>query len=294
MRPFVVAAALAALPTAPALAQTEQPESDSTIVVHGGRAADAVRDFVAEIGTSPGGTNLARWDRKVCVGVENLAADYAQKLVDRVSLVALAVGLEPGEPGCRANILILADSDGDGLATRLVNEMPERFRPREADNTNLGRDALERFKTSGAPVRWWHVSQTVMADTGANYLPGSSVRVRGVGRLQANVRQEMAYAVIILDAHKIGSISFASLADYVSMVALAQVDSEADMRGYASVLNLFAGEGEARTARLTSWDLDYLIALYDTPGDASSASREASRIARKMMGQPSTSDQAGQ
>jgi hypothetical protein len=290
IRTIALAAAFAsALAALPAAAQ-QQPAADDKVVVQGKRPDEAVRDFVAEVGTSPDGTNLARWDRIICVGATNLTPDYAQKLIDRVSLVALAIGLEPGAPGCKANVLVMADTDGDALATRLVADMPHVFRPPETHGTNLGRDALKVFKTSDAPVRWWHVSQTVLADTGAAYLPGSSVRVRSAGRLRSNVRQEMSHALIILDASRIGTISFASLADYVAMVALAQVDADADTREYPSVLNLFAeGSGE-RNTRLTQWDLDYLTALYEVPGDASSAGREANHIARKMLEEPSTAN----
>jgi hypothetical protein len=290
IRTVALAAALAAAVTAMPAAAQEQPAVDDKVVVQGTRAEDAVRAFVAEVGTSPDGTNLARWDRTICVGATNLSPDYAQKLIDRVSLVALAVGLEPGEPGCKANVLVMADIDGDALASRLVSDLPHVFRPPETHATNMGRDALKVFKTSDAPVRWWHVSQTVLADTGAAYLPGSSVRVRSAGRLRSNVRQEMSHALIILDASRIGTISFGSLADYVAMVALAQVDAEADTREFPSVLNLFDSEVGARNTRLTQWDLDYLVALYEVPGDASSAGREANHIARKMLEEPASTN----
>ena len=279
----------AALATAPAFAQTPQASSNNKVIIEAQRPEEAVRDFVAEIGegAKADGANLARWDRKVCVGVVNITQAYAQRLIDQVSLVAAAVGLEPGEPGCRPNVLVLADSKSDELAARLIKDSPKAFRPEFNGTSNLGRSALRKFEKSNAPVRWWHVSQTVLADTGASAMEGRSVRVRGASRLRNNVREDLQHAIIILDTSRIGSVSFASLADYVAMVALAQVDADADMREFPSILNLFTTEKGDRTARMTQWDLDYLIALYDTPGDTSSAKREARHIARAMMKRPS-------
>jgi len=166
-----VAALAAACMTTPAMAQTPTGQApaasasdpDSTVVVQGRKEEDAVRAFVAEIGEGPKGVNLARWDCKVCVGAINVTPDYAQKLIDRVSLVALAVGLEPGEPGCTANVLILATTDGDALATRVVKDHRAIFHPPETVDDNLGQKALDEFQSSDAPVRWWHVSRTVLS-----------------------------------------------------------------------------------------------------------------------------------
>lgn len=285
----IALAALLATAAAPALAQTPQPAPSNKVVVEAQRPEEAVRDFVAEIGASatPDGANLARWDRKVCVGVVNITPAYAQKLIDQVSLVALAVGLEPGEPGCKPNVLILADSNGDELAARLIKDSPKAFRPEANGASNLGRTALRKFEKSNAPVRWWHVSETVLVDTGQSAMEARSVRVRGASRLRNNVREDLHHAIIILDTKRIGSVSFASLADYVAMVALAQVDADADMSKHPSILNLFNTEKSDRTARMTQWDLDYLIALYGTRGDASTAKSEARHIARAMMTRPS-------
>lgn len=288
LRTIALAAALAATVVAtPAIAQEQQQEqktASESVVVQGQRLEDAVRDFVAEITEAPDGENLARWDRKVCVGVFNMAPEYAQKLIDRVSIIASAVGLEPGEPGCRINVLIMADSDGNALATRLVGDHLRKLRPAGRDGAStLGREALKRFQTSGAPVRWWHVGMTVLTDTGQPVERGRSVRVRKASRLNSNVRQDLSRVLIILDTSRIGSVSFASLGDYVAMATLAQLDAEADTSDFPTVMNLFANKSGDRTQRLTQWDLDYLRALYEVPGDAVSANREQTRIGRNML-----------
>ncbi len=69
----------------PAFAQQPPQDAEDRVTVEGRKPEDAVRAFVAEVGAAPSGTNLARWDRKVCVGVMNLKTEYAQKLADEVS-----------------------------------------------------------------------------------------------------------------------------------------------------------------------------------------------------------------
>jgi hypothetical protein len=278
IRNAILAVSLAAAVALPAFAQDT---SSDRVVVEGRSVEEAVRDFVGEIGVSVDKHNLARWDGIICVGAHNIAPDFAQQLIDRVSLVAVAVGLEPGEPGCKPNVLIMAHEDGKALAARMVQDHRGIFDPPMTDGTNLGRKALERFTTSDAPVRWWHRTQTVMADTGEPFARGAQVRVRNSGRTISNVRQEMVDILIVLDTGRIGSVPFGSLSDYVSMIALAQLDDEADTREFPSVLNLFSAAD--RKARLTSWDLDYLTSLHGTRRDAPNRTREANRIARAML-----------
>lgn len=285
--------ALAALLTAgatPAFAQTPPESEVEDVTVIGRPLREAVQAFVEEVGVAQRDQNLARWDRRVCVGVVNLNPRYAQALADQVSAVAMVVGLQPGDPGCRPNILILADSNGDALARALVDEDPQVFRP-DIGNTNLGEAALEHFQTSGAPVRWWSTTYTRTADFGVT-----------ASRLRQSHEEALGHVIIILDTSRIGQVSFASLADYISMVALAQVDAQIDPTGYDTVFNLFTPDG-SRSQRMTDWDLAYLRALYEMRGDAADADRQARDIAlaasREIQAEadraqetPASSDQA--
>lgn len=285
MRRLILSAASAAflLVAGAAQAQTPPEEAPSTevegVTILGQSLREAVQSFVEEVGDAQRDQNLARWDRRVCIGVVNLNARYAQALVDQVSAVAMAVGLRPGEPGCRPNVLILADSDGDALARALVAEDPQVFRP-DIGNTNLGQAALEQFQSSGAPVRWWSVTYTRTAEFGVT-----------ASRIRASHEEALGHVIIILDTSQIGPVSFASLADYVSMVALAQVDAQIDASAYDSVFNLFAPAG-SRTQRMTDWDLAYLRGLYEARGDAADPDRQAREIALQLRRELEARDEA--
>src|SRR5690606_19018311 len=88
-------------------------------------------DFVVSIGdTSNTSRGFARWRDRLCVGIYNLKnEEAAQFLADRISEIALELGLKPGEPGCRSDVSIIFTTDGRDMATRLVETSPSAFRP---------------------------------------------------------------------------------------------------------------------------------------------------------------------
>lgn len=267
---------------------------DTDIVIGQGRR-DRVRSFIREVSAPPPGRVLARWDRAICIGAANLQSERAQFLIDRVALRAVELGLEVDGPGCRPNIVVIAALDAGDVARALVEDDPISFRP-SLTATDRGERALARFQSTDAPVRWWHVSLPVVADTGeiAVSLRGEpvlvngrpeplTVRVRDASRLRSNTRDDLARVVIIIDAAKVGPVGFGALSDYVAMIALAQIDADADTSAYDSVLNMFA-EGADRSAGLTPWDRDYLSSLYTTRRDRIRASQQAEDIVREMTG----------
>jgi hypothetical protein len=57
----------------------------------------------------------------------------------------------------------------------------------------------------------------------------------------------------------VDSISLPQLADYCTLIALAQVDPKADVASFETILNVFI---DPTITGLTGWDRDYLAALY--------------------------------
>ena len=244
----------------PAEAATELQE----VVVEGRRLRAVVEDFVGEVGApATGDRGAARWNSSVCIGVVNLRADVAQYIVDRASDVARELGLTAGEPGCTANVLIIAAADGQAVADGIVGERRRAFTPGGSGMTRSLR-ALETFRTSDAPIRWWHVSGPVDSESGelATRLPGRDaprIAVSRASRLRTDIRDDMFKAIIVVDISKTASLSLTQLADYCTLIALAQVDPDADVAAFDTVLNVFSNP---EVPGLTAWDKDYLNALY--------------------------------
>jgi hypothetical protein len=126
---------------------------------------------------------------------------------------------------------------------------------------------LEDFTNSTAPVRWWHVNQTVSADGQELGGDNGSQVIRGgppPGRLRRATRQDFLRGLIIVDARQAEGVQFQALADYLAMVSLAQLDPEGQTIGTPTILNLFAARdaGGAMPATMTQWDEAYLEGLY--------------------------------
>ncbi len=259
-------------PVQTAIPSADTPTDLEDVVVEGRRLDDRVNTFVREIGAPANNRGLARWRGSVCPAVVNLRNDMAHAIVDRVSDVAQEVGLRVGDEGCTPNILIFATDDAQAFTPELVAYRPRLFRL-GGTGTDRGRAALEAFQTVDRPVRWWHVSVPVDEEgqvatripgyckdpcsTPMDYTP--QVRVNG-SRLLSSISDNLARVYIVLDANEIADVNLGQLGDYVAMVALAQVNPDADTSGYATVLNLF--DDPAQTEGLTNWDKAYLEGLY--------------------------------
>ena len=276
------------------------PTQLRSIIVDGRRLEEAARAYVEQVGEPPRGTRLARWSRPVCVSMTNMQPRFAQFVIDRIAANTLDAGADVGGPGCRPNVIILATMDGPALARRLVDEAGLGFRP-AINHTNLTRDALANFQNSDAPVRWWNVVMPVTTDTGdiAIALRGDSVvdggkfrmiQVRDGSRIRSNIRYDMAWTIVIIDMNRTNGVPLGVLADYVSMVSLAQVDAEADLTGQDTVMNLF--EDPAAVDSLTQWDKDYLAALYATPPDRVGTAQQEGAVVRTLTRQRRADDEA--
>lgn len=272
---FLVAAALAL--SAQQASTQDEPDTGTRledIQVTGRPLESLIRSFVDNVAAPNAGRNLARWDRRVCVGAANLRAETAQYLVDRISTVAEDLGLRPGDPGCTPNILIIASSDPRALTEGLIARSPLSFRP-GGSGMDRGGARLRDFRDGDRAVRWWAVSIPTDSDTGqrAVRLPGDCrepcggvtsyapmITVRNPSQLSTQIVDNLNRVIVIVDANKLNGISAQQLADYIAMVSLAQIDPEAETSAYATILNLFDDAGPPQT--LTDWDLAYLQGLY--------------------------------
>jgi hypothetical protein len=243
------------------------------VVVEGNRLENATQAFVRAVGAPARGRGLARWRGGICAGVANLQPEPAQFIVDRISDTARDLGLRVGQPDCVPTILVVATKNAAEFTPAFVERRPSLFRV-GGPGMDRGSSAFENFKTSDRAVRWWQVSVSV------DELGGVAVRIPGycanacinaadmtpgvrvlASRLLAPTEDDIKRVFVIVDVDKVADTSIDQLADYISMVALAQVDPEADTRSYSTILNVFNDPQD--TPRLTTWDRAYLRGLYE-------------------------------
>lgn len=240
-----------------------------------GRPLDRLVDaFTREVAAPNRDRSLARWRSGICVSTFNLRPDGAQYLIDRVSTVAQDIGLTPGAPGCSPTVLIVATDHPSEMARALAERSKRVLRPGGA-GMDRGGSALRAFESSSAPVRWWQVSMPVDSMTlgRATRIPGETytdaeakIDAPTVSVMSSKATNQIVddiyKTIIILDAREISNVSSQQLADYVSMVTLAQINPQANTSGYASILNVF--QNPDATPGLTEWDKAYLSGLYAT------------------------------
>lgn len=272
-----------------ALAQTT-PD----IVVTGVRPEQA-QSFVESVAAvSPMADQLPRWDNVVCTSIAGMPARQGQFLADRIAQRAAAVGLQPGGPGCQANIAVFVTGDSDTFSRQLFERDRQLFHYLQTNNVStMGQGALEQFLETSRAVRWWHVSETYGADglslagDASQGGMGNAPMARASGtRLSSTTREDLTQVIIIIDARRVQGVQLAALADYVSFVALAQVNPNASTSDYPTIMNLFDG-ASARSdapAGLTQWDQAFLDALYKTQRNAVTPGQQRSEIARRMLG----------
>jgi hypothetical protein len=273
------------------------------VVVIGQRLNEAAALFVDQVADPAGDRGTARWDDGVCVGAANFTPEVAQYLVDRVSDMVRELGLRAHEPPCHPSILIIGTTDGAGFARELVGKRRQLFIV-GGSGMDQGRAALARFQSGEAPVRWWHVSVPVDDETGqvAVRLPGMhsirpspdnpfgrlmeeahapQVRRNFASRLRQPLRDVMKRSFVIVDVDRLDGVTLEQLADYVTFVSLAQVDPDADLSRFDSILNLF--KPERRAESLSEWDMAYLQGLYTVRQGYVGTQAHASALSRSIL-----------
>ncbi|MBO9502458.1 hypothetical protein [Brevundimonas sp. A19_0] len=269
-------------PQDPARQDPVRPVTVEGVTVEGRQqsARERAIPFVREIIAPARRSEPARWAEPVCVQVLNLEGEAARYMADRVATVASDVGLRVEEGGCEPNILIALTDDSDRMAHDLVDARRRQFVLGSA-GTDRGREALAAFQASDAPVRWWHVSLPVDIYTGRATvrLPGQppfSFPPQGItkpsdlgeygqvvagSRLLNHSQNNLQQVIIIVDVARAEGTGLIELTDYVAMVALAQIDPDAEIGGYDTILNLFT-DGAVHPPYMTDWDWAFLTGLY--------------------------------
>lgn len=279
-----------AQPPAPPTA-AEPPNEVEGVVVTGRRDGEAAQrkaesEFVRELGATTPRDRLARWNGSLCVGVVGLPQKHAAYIADRIAQETLAAGLDVGPPGCTPNSLILFTSEADKTAADFRKQRRAFFTGGAASSGLLeaggGGQRIKDFLTSSRPVRWWHIALKTGSD--GRPITGGTLQTTTSSRLASNYREDLSRAVIIVDATRVRGATYEALASYLAMVALAQLDPEAQPKGLETIMTLFADRDAGRppAETLTDWDRAYLKGLYAAPDDARNLNAQRGAIRRSL------------
>ncbi len=276
--------------------------------------------FASQVALSASDEQYARWSDGLCPSVAGLPAADAQTVIDHIARRAHQAGLEVAGAGCARNLIIIFAPDGAAVSRELVSTRPDLLGyPSALEIPAAVRPRLDAFTAGERPVRYWHRSTTMGADGssvneggarqgrstrdslaaqrggGSDAVLGGSgvsnveaVRADGT-RFRSATREDITFAVVVVDTTRVQGVSPSAVADYVTMASLVELDPNADLSAYPSILNLFRDGASAPTA-LTAWDLGYLEGLYRANTRASASLRqqrgEISRRIERAVARP--------
>lgn len=277
----------------PAQSEPSEPHRLEDLVVTGRHRDEIIRDFVENVADPVAGRPLARWRSEVCVSVINMESQSAHFIVERISHVAREVGLRSGGPRCKPNLVLVASANPAGEAQGLVQRYRRLLKP-NMTGASQGRAELARFQESDAPIRWWHINQvTDQNGRRAFRAPGdtpfdkSSLHEAAYvsvmpSRLWSSYSEDINYAVAIFNPRELEHLTALQLADYLSLVTLAQISPTASTANYDSILNVTDANYVTEADQLTQWDWAYLKGLYSATRTQSNLSASRVEIASSI------------
>lgn len=224
----------------------------------------------------------ARWEDGICPVTVGLGAKYAAYITDRVRVVAKEAGTPvDARASCKPNIEIVFTTTPQKLADGIAKN--HRVYLGYASNSDQ-RAALAVVRH---PIQAWYTTATKDVDGDMDVdspgtmptepitnmqraaIPKAQAGVRRVtgGRLQDGLHSILYHVIIVAEPAKLARYEVGTLADYIAMLALAQIASLDTCQPLGSIINLLAKDCDNVPAGLTASDRGYLRGLYSMRAD---------------------------
>jgi hypothetical protein len=270
-----------------ASAETAAPAENVTVT--GSRSAlhDFAKTFAAPTKVTG---KIARWEHRVCPLVAGQNPNYSRFITQRVQYVALAAGAPVNtEASCAPNIEIVFTTTPQDLLDSVSKDDPDYL---GYATSSAQRKALA---TVTRPIQAWYATETTdlkgrsHLDTGRPVVNGNNITNLGGpansrGDILSNVPGNILdlppfyastgnhlndgihtgfnHILIMIDSTKLAGQDIVPLADYISMLALTQVNSLDACQDLPSIVNRMAPDCGHAVNGLTMYDLTYLQSLY--------------------------------
>jgi hypothetical protein len=280
---FIAVAWAQPLAAQPARAPTEN------VTVTGTRSREVLEKFIESFATPARMTGkIARWEDGICPVVVGLPADFTKFVAQRVKNLAKQVGapVNDKEP-CEHNIAIVFTAAPQALLDNIRKSQPWFLG--YSDNSSQ----TEKLAAVTRPIQAWYMTATKdlrgqpevdtartagveIAGLANSSDPTSFVRIvmpnahfRNVtgSRLGDGLHSAFYDVIIVVDPNKLVDYEIGALADYISLLALTQLNSLDTCQQLPSIVNLLAVGCEPKADALTDNDIAYLHGLYKmSPG----------------------------
>jgi len=266
-----IRAAAQPMPAAPPPAQ---PIEDVTVEAPRIPQEQAIHNFVdSSVQPSFFSGKMTTWQTGVCPETQGLITELALSVTKRLREVAAQVGASVDtKPGCKPNVLVYFTREPQALLDQLVKQNEDMLGYHEVSQTR-------QLATIRHPIQAWYATAT-RDENGEVGLDNASmpcmecvftgrknfIFVAGNRAGRDGLRAELGRVTIIGDLGKLDDYDTRTLADYVAMLALSQVQAFETCQEIPTIMNLLvpACGLDRQTKSLGEIDLAYLGALYHT------------------------------
>lgn len=289
--------ALVMLMAAPLAAQpdTKPAPKVENVTVTGARTRQAIEGFVQSLAVPTHAIDkVARWQEPICPTLVGLKRAFAGFILKRVKDVATQAGAPVNaSASCEPNIAIVFTTTPQALIDNVKRKMPGLLG--YYDN----RDQLDRLATVTRPIQAWYTTATedahgtVAVDSGRMagrglelqmpcqelypgipmaglctlHLSNAHGAATTSSHLGDGLRSGLYNVIIVANQDRLVDDEMGTLADYIAMLALAQVNVPDNCQPLSTILNLLAAGCTAKSEALTDNDTGYLGALYKMSPD---------------------------
>lgn len=275
------------------LSGIETPASLPQVTVEAQREAKRKRvaHFVATVTRQVSSyESLARWHDQVCPAVMGLPRAQDEFILARISAIARSTGVPLAPEHCTPNAFVVITADTSAFFQTLYARQSGKFV--DTSGSRMPVRAIHEFANSTKPIRALYNSALVGAlgnPLNSNQCPEVPGRLKNceasLSRLRWDDVQSIGSVFILADAKRINGMNIGAVADYISLLSLAEINLDADFSAQDSVLRLFDNSTDAKTiSALSAWDAAFLKALYATD---QSDRHQFSAIVNHMMGDTS-------
>lgn len=205
---------------------------------------------------------LARFEDPLCPGVVGLQVDYASAIVARIRENAEDLDLRlANEEKCEANLIVAVLGDGQDYLHRLAENEHHLF-------DTMSRSELRELLAKEGPARAWVTAEMRTRDgfwIGRRDNLVDLPNARGMAahsRIYVPVRRDILASMVLIDRDAVSGLSPNQIADYATLVGLAEYVPEPSTRTL-SIQALFEDGGD-RPSGLSEFDKTYLSRLYSS------------------------------
>jgi hypothetical protein len=252
-------------------ASAEAPAPSETVTVTGTKLREVFQDFLRGFVAPATFTGkLARWERRICPLVVGQNPHFTAFITQRIKYVALASGAPVNtEPSCTPNVEIVFTATPQALLDNVRRHQPWYLGYAE---TNA---QIEELAKVTRPIQAWYTTETTdnngrrqmdsyilsNVDGHAQFEFGIEGYAVSGSRVNNGIKSGFNHVLIIIDTTKLAGEKIVPLADYISMLALSQVNADA-CQHLTSIVNILATDCDHTADGLTQFDIAYLQGLY--------------------------------